>query len=863
MILTFMFLSWSIAAQTTFQGNGNTGFGDAIGTGSIVVSESGASGASGTVTFTVNTGTGSFNDYMVIYFDTGVTGRNAIDGTVDDQGDDGRRAISSAGSNASVINFPPGFQASHAIAVNSGFGGLWSIPSNGTVGNNGLPFQTAVGNATSAPNSTFDLTFTWADLGLTGSSIETLDFVVTYLNAGNGFLSNEGYGGGFRSSNYGSDDLTLTQYFRYQNALSGASLPLVGGVANTAQDGLWTATSTWSNGNVPLQEDLVSINDAISLDTNVSVSDLELTQIDADTPSFLVNDFNSFTTTNSIETNGFNFNVNGTLSTSSSTIDGDITVGPTGIIDTQIGTTTYNDNIIFQSVINDGTTPRNVGQLGEVVGNLVVDGEVTTEMYIPVATENTRAFRFISSSVNTTDGIDDNWQDDQDGDDMTTTAGVGTHITGMGGAANGFDTTPSNNPSLFSFDNTNVPATQADQGQSWNAVSNTTQNVDAGEPYRIFIRGDRNYDLNSDPANPPNNDTKLVSKGSLMVGPNEQQVVPEAGYYGMIGNPYQAVVDMKDVNYTNVLNNFIYVWDPNLGTVGQYVEVAINTGVSSPSSSDADEFLMPGQSVFVVTDASAPASVTFVESAKEVTRPTTSVFSTPLPESKIDVRLYQTDRYNQGMSESDAFGLRFDNSYSNAQDFSDATFLPGFNENIYTNVDGRRYAIEGRQLPQNNEVINLNIYGYEVTDYTLYLNKDNLNIGNVETYLVDNFTNTRMVIQDGISTYDFNVDFSNPSTFEINRFDIEFTDGTLSNSRITDADISLYPNPSNGAFTISTPNLNSEKQIVVFNSIGQQVMNLTTAETVIQVERQGLDSGIYFVNISVGDDQVTKKLIIK
>jgi hypothetical protein len=119
-----VFYTNTVLAQTTYNGNGNSGFGDVVGSSTLEFSDDGT-----TITGVFTKGSGDFNDAMVVYISTGAAGRSVIDGTVNDQGDNLRRAISSAGTDASDITFPPGFQATHAIAIDVTFGGLWSIPS--------------------------------------------------------------------------------------------------------------------------------------------------------------------------------------------------------------------------------------------------------------------------------------------------------------------------------------------------------------------------------------------------------------------------------------------------------------------------------------------------------------------------------------------------------------------------------------------------------------------------------------------------------------------------------------------------------------------------------------------------------------
>ncbi|WP_411767980.1 T9SS type A sorting domain-containing protein [Winogradskyella sp. A3E31] len=215
-----LLLGLSCLGQVNYSGNGNTGFGGVIGPSTLSVNDDGT-----TITFTLTKGGGDFNDALVLYISTGASGRTVIDGDVSDAQDDLRRAISNTDpSNSTTINFPAGFEATHAIAVNTSFAGIWEIPDTGVIGDNGLPY---VASANSTLVNTTDAVFTfevtWAQLGLTSS--DAFDFVGVYLNAGNAFTSDEGYGTGFpNTGNLGGGTLTFTGSETYSQTLSSPEL---------------------------------------------------------------------------------------------------------------------------------------------------------------------------------------------------------------------------------------------------------------------------------------------------------------------------------------------------------------------------------------------------------------------------------------------------------------------------------------------------------------------------------------------------------------------------------------------------------------------------------------------------------------
>jgi hypothetical protein len=230
--LPILLLATSVApAAVTFNGSGTSGFGGAIGGSSMQWSDNGT-----TISVTFTKGSGGFNDSFVIYLDNGGTGRNAIGTAVNDRADPLRSAISyMEASTGHTLTLPSGFEATHAIGIDTGFGGLWSIPSTGTVGNNGLGFVNSVGSTlTSASQGSFTFSFNVADLGVTPNSGATINFVATYLNefggSGSlGFASNEGYGGGFPGSNIEQASFSFTSGLSY-TIVPEPSAALLGGL---------------------------------------------------------------------------------------------------------------------------------------------------------------------------------------------------------------------------------------------------------------------------------------------------------------------------------------------------------------------------------------------------------------------------------------------------------------------------------------------------------------------------------------------------------------------------------------------------------------------------------------------------------
>lgn len=489
-----------------------------------------------------------------------------------------------------------------------------------------------------------------------------------------------------------------------------------------------------------------------------------------------------------------------------------------------------------------------------------VSGEVRVERYIPALTNNRRGFRFVTSAVNSTLPIYNNWQENG----SLFIDKYGTHITGSATGLNGFDETTTGNPSMFTFN-----------PSGWSRINDTDNtNLEAGKGYRLMIRGDRKYNLASNPVDAPNSDVILRASGTpltgtLTTGVDLPALTTESNGFSLIGNPYQAVVDMDLVDKTNLLD-YIYVWD---ATTGNYVVVEISSNsieFPSASSSDASKFVAPGQSFFVrnITDPDelpVTSSITFEEADKRTDEPEVEVFSDNTA-FYINSRLYKTENLQSGDAESDAISIRFHPTFTTLASDEDAPKIANPNEN-YAIINNGLQSIDNQNLPVDDHEIELLINRYTESNYSLSFVVGN-KPENVEVLLIDAYLNTETVLNDDF-VYDFSVDASIPASSAYNRFKINFDVETLSTTNIAFGDnFSMYPNPtSTGKFNIQTQGLTSDAiDVELFSMMGKKVFKETypsTADGSIQVQTNQLNTGVYLVKLSQADQSFTSKLIIK
>ncbi len=512
---------------------------------------------------------------------------------------------------------------------------------------------------------------------------------------------------------------------------------------------------------------------------------------------------------------------------------------------TVAGDITNDGNLVFVSSATSN------GELASVSGTSIISGGATVQRYM----QNKRSYRMISSAVTTTSSIHDNWQEGASSNTNNPHPGFGTHITGTtADQTNGFDGTFTGNPSMFTV---NVGS------QHFEAIANTDVNtLTAGNPYLLFVRGNRATDLSDNDASSP---TVLRATGSLFTGPYTQNFeTTTLGDFAMFGNPYQSAVDINSVfaNSINVKSNIYYVYDPSLGDNGAYVTVLLPEGTNT-SSSSANEYLQPGQGAQFATLAAGASAVLFNESDKAPGEFT----ATSRPHSGNDmltVKLYTTENFNNGGSVHDSFGILFAEGNDNGINKEDAKKPMNFYENLGIDHDGTYLSLEQREMPQTGDTYPLYSSGYKHSEYTLKLTIDGLE--STSLYLEDRFTGISTPLEAGDNFYGFKVDANNTLSLATDRFSIRTEERLGVNDHGLLAEIRLYPNPLKGdTFFIDSTRLNGKQLQVTINDLsGRRIFeqNLEcNANTVTVPMGYDIASGVYLVTLKHDEEAKTYRLI--
>ncbi len=542
-----------------------------------------------------------------------------------------------------------------------------------------------------------------------------------------------------------------------------------------------------------------------------------------------------------------------------------------------------NGNLVF---VSDATNTAVVREVPSPGGS--ISDDVVIQRHFPLSN---RSFRYISSSVNTTTSIHTNWQegasnamteDPYTDPDFNPNPNFGTHITGSPGQVgtvdvNGLDRTQSGYRSLYTFDETN-------QSNPWYAITDTKgTNLQAGTPYALMVRGDRSATLESNTAIGSNPAT-LRTTGTIVTGdisPSFSSV--NENDFVFVGNPYQAQVDMNvvldGVNSTDLNTNYIWIWDPNIGTIGGYAVVDLSTGDadevdidgnSLPQSSEANEYLQPFQACFLEVIDDIPLgptpSITFVESAKrsgvdESTNVGTFSDSQAL-NSGIEIKLYRAGNQNVF----DAVRLRFSDGFNTTPTFEDAKKFWNSTERLSIINENTYLSIDKRKTPETNDTIPLYIGNYQANQYSFKLDA-NFDDG-LAAYLFDSYLNQNTSIQNGINIYYFSIDTNIPESFANDRFALIFKPKTLSTDDVLENDLlSVYPNPTSDFLSIHIPNrlIGESADIKLFDLSGRLVqnskINLLSKKNILNLSQQSV--GLYILEVKTKGESQHFKLLVE
>jgi len=444
-----------------------------------------------------------------------------------------------------------------------------------------------------------------------------------------------------------------------------------------------------------------------------------------------------------------------------------------------------NLNVANHILTLQSTSISNTAQVAAVGSGASVSygssGGIRVERFIP---SGSRTYRDISSGgVYTNNGfIFENWQEAG-----ATTAGFGTHVTGLAGsgvdAATGLDMTATGNRSMHTY-----------TSATWGDITNTkTTRLNPYQGYRILVRGDRNANITTLPTpTTMNRDTRLRATGQLIYGDitfttggvsSSAAGVFSSGYalngtasgYSLVANPFPAVVDFHAIysSSTNIENTYWY-FDPTIGTAGGYVTYNISSGRSNPAS-NIGQYIQPGMGFFTVTTGGSP-TLRINEAHKAPDQTPTNVYEAPNGNNLIAARLPIILRRNVNgrWINMDGATLVTGSQFSNTvRSKEDAAKFYNTTENLCLLNSIEELSIDARNSLTEKDTIGLRIWQTSTANqYQLVLIGQDFSTEGYLPYLEDRFLQTFTYIRKDTMVIPFTVTGAAASSG--NRFQIVF-----------------------------------------------------------------------------------------
>jgi len=543
--------------------------------------------------------------------------------------------------------------------------------------------------------------------------------------------------------------------------------------------------------------------------------------------------------------------IDGDLTTSADLVCKDLTVNSGKTLTIGAGTTltvtgnlVNNGSIIFKS--NNTSTGRFDSYSGAAIAG---SGTVTMERYI----DGKRAFRLLAPGVTTSGTIANNWQQQ-------------VFITGATTVANGFDTTASGAPSMFTFE---------DSG--WTPISNTdVLTLNAQKGYRILIRGDRTPSILTSPSNGNmNTPVTLTATGAMVTGDVLYNTLTGQDF-ALVANPYISPIDWATVTKSGVSDTY-YAWDPNLGAGnerGRFVscDIAGTTSIISNNGSpntDVDQFIQPGQAFFIQKATSGVnGSITIKETDKaanftDVFRTAVAASTNTTIDGKLGINLYESLAYSLGEYPIDGAVALSGTAFTTTSSNDDTKKIMSHGEQVAFVRENIQLGVEKISTPQVNDELS-------VASANLVANKNYVwsvvlqdNFSNEDTFLYDAFTDIYHPVIESITTAVPFETTDDANSILLNRFKIVFQNRVLSSADFVN-NIKLYPNPAKAGGSFYIQGI-SQANVLVYNLLGQSlpVEVKSLGNTLQVIPTTNLSKGVYLVSVTADGHTKQVKWIVE
>ncbi|MBY0425145.1 MAG: T9SS type A sorting domain-containing protein [Cytophagales bacterium] len=265
----------------------------------------------------------------------------------------------------------------------------------------------------------------------------------------------------------------------------------------------------------------------------------------------------------------------------------------------------------------------------------------------------------------------------------------------------------------------------------------------------------------------------------------------------LVGNPYPSEINWDAPGWTKTnIDNAVYLWDPNLGTNGQYLYYV--GGVASPSRTNPG-IIASSQGFFVKANAANPV-LTITEAVKTTAGHTANFRSGSSTVPNV-LRLQLMDNSTApGMDEA---VIRFKEDANEGFDKDyDAYKMYNSTLNIYSNPQGTGLdlSVNSFALSPTPQVVPLTVNSNKKGGHRINASGFDSFTEPVQVYLMDRYKGLMQEIQEG-DTYDFQVT-TDTGSYGKSRFALLLGRTQVAtgqgNTSLGEMGMKVYPNPNEG-----------------------------------------------------------------
>jgi hypothetical protein len=463
-----------------------------------------------------------------------------------------------------------------------------------------------------------------------------------------------------------------------------------------------------------------------------------------------------------------------------------------------------------------------------------ITGNVTAERFI---SSQGRRFRFLSSPCSGRTLAD--WKNE-------------IHISGIGGNANGFDSTASNQNSVYTYDET---FTTGGMNSGWIAATHISNSIEIGKGYRVFVRGPRTDVGLLDGTNSIQNEVTMDLVGPINTGDiNMNPLFTNSGTlandgWNMLGNPYPSAYnwaafhtagrngtspDYNGTNYSHI-DASIYIYDASSNSYKSYNALA-------ESGSLTDGIIPSGTAFYIKASAVAPA-ITFKEIFKTAIEP---IVLHKMSADELYIKLI-ADSNNY-----DLYILKFVDGSTKEKDEFDILKIRNANANVSSyGKDGVELSLSSYPSFQGFDTIPLTVYSSNKVCTLEFNNVESFAFG-TSLFLKDNFKNNITDINLHHS-YVFTINKTEAASFGKKRFELLFertTTGMFAKPAEWITTFAIYPNPVSELLNVEATFLKSGLYHWTIYGINGLVVNSGVCNKELEsISTANLSKGFYFIEV--------------